>query len=182
MGLGRFLVQEKKAIVDKWFQAVTETYAPETARLLKAESNEFANPVGHASHHGLEGVYNEFIQQFETDKIIPFLDRIIRIRAIQDFSPSQAVAFVFLLKHIVRDRIRDAAETEPVSPEELAAFDSRVDGLALLAFDIYMQCREKLFEVRVAEVKSQTYRLLQMANLLGEIPERGSELKDGKTQ
>jgi len=182
MDLGRFLLQERKAIVDKWFQAVTETYAPETVRLLKAESNEFANPVGHATHHGLEGVYNEFIRESKADKISPFLDRIIRIRAIQEFSPSQAVAFVFLLKHIVRVRLKDAAQIEPVSSEDLAAFDSRVDGLALLAFDIYMQCREKLFEVRVAEVKSQTHRLLQMANLLGEIPEQGSELKDGKRQ
>ena len=92
MNLGKFLLQERNAILDEWFHAVTATYPPETARTLKAESNEFANPVGHSTRHGLAGVYDEFIRESETDKISPFLDRIIRIRAIQDFSPSQAVA------------------------------------------------------------------------------------------
>lgn len=175
MDLGEFLLKERDAILDRWFHAVTETYAPETARTLTTESNEFANPVGHATRHGLEGVYGEFARKAEADSISPFLDRIIRIRAIQDFPPSQAVAFVFLLKHVVRSRLRDTGQAEAVSPEDLAAFDSRVDGLALLAFDIYMQCREKLFEVRVAEVKNRTHRLLQMADLIGEIPGKGPE-------
>lgn len=182
MDLGKFLLQEKEAILGKWFQAVTETYPPETARMLKAESNEFANPVGHATRNGLAGVYDEFIQESENDKISPFLDRVIRIRAIQDFSPSQAITFVFLLKQIVRNRLGETTPGEAVSREDLAAFDSRVDGLALLAFDIYMQCRERLFEVRVAEVKNRTHRLLQMANLVGEIPGQGSELEDGRKQ
>jgi hypothetical protein len=182
MDLGSFLLQERKNILSRWFHAVTETYPPETARILRTQSNEFANPVGHATHYGLEGVYDEFIREADPDRLTPFLDRIIRIRAVQDFSPTQALAFVFLLKQIVRNHLKESPAATQVSFEELSAFDSKVDELALLAFNIYTQCRERLFEVRVAEVKSRSHRLLQMANLIGEIPEQESNVKDGKTQ
>lgn len=182
MDLGKFLLQERESVLKKWFHLVTETYHPHTARMLKTESNEFANPVGHTTYHGLEGVYDEFIRGAEAEKISPFLDKIIRIRAIQDFSPSQAVAFVFLLKKLVREQLENAGPETAASPEELSEFDSRVDELALLAFNIYAQCREKLFEVRVQEVKSRSFRLLQMANLVAELPESDPEPKGGKTQ
>ena len=182
MDLDKFLLQQRDSILKKWFHLVVDTYHPQTARMLKAESNEFANPVGHTTFHGLEGVYDEFIRGAEPDKISPFLDQIIRIRAIQDFSPSQAVAFVFALKKIVREQLAKVAPETPVSSEDLSAYDSRVDELALLAFDIYAQCRENLFEVRVNEVKSRSFRLLQMANLVAEIPEQEPELEGGKTR
>jgi hypothetical protein len=64
----------------------------------------------------------------------------------------------------------------------MEAFDSKVDHLALLAMDVYSQCREKLYEVRVGEVKNRSFRLLQRANLLVEIPEMESGVRRrGKT-
>jgi hypothetical protein len=52
--------------------------------------------------------------------------------------------------------------------EELAIFDSAVDDLALFAFDIYMKCREKIYDLKAQEVKNATFRLLQQAKLMGE--------------
>jgi len=47
--------------------------------------------------------------------------------------------------------------------QELMEFESRIDGLALMAFNIYMQCRETLFDVRVNEIRSRVSRILERA-------------------
>jgi hypothetical protein len=37
--------------------------------------------------------------------------------------------------------------------EELSALETRIDRLALLAFDCYMKCREKIYEIRLGELR-----------------------------
>jgi len=178
MNLDSFLQQYRSAIIKKWFNRVVETYAPETARLLQKESSQFANPVGHTMLHGIEAIYDEFLHGADHEKLAPHLDRIIRIRAVQDFSPAQAMSFVFFLKNIVRDELQKHIHENRIPLSEITAFESKVDDLALLAFNIYMQCRERLYEVRLTEFKTRTYRLLQRANLLAEIPDWEPKSKD----
>jgi hypothetical protein len=50
-----------------------------------------------------------------------------------------------------------------------------MDQVILLAFDIYTQCRQKISDIKVNEVRNQVGRLLERANLVCEIP----ELKSG---
>jgi hypothetical protein len=51
--------------------------------------------------------------------------------------------------------------------------------MALNAFNIYMKCREHIYEIRVNEVKTMTSRFLRKANLIcdfgGMEPEIGSD-------
>jgi hypothetical protein len=171
MDLNSYLEKERNAIIKKWVSCVIETYAPETATLLKKESNQFANPVGHTLLHGIQAVYDEFLHSMDPEKLSPHLDRIIRIRAVQDFTPAQAISFILSLKQIVRNELEQDIHQNQVSSTELVAFEARVDELALLAFNIYVQCRERLAEVRLNELKNRTFRLLQKADLLAEFPE-----------
>jgi hypothetical protein len=171
MDLNSYLLKQRNSIIKKWSSCVLETYAPETATLLKKESNQFANPVGHTLLHGIQAVYDEFLHTMDSEKLSPHLERIIRIRAVQDFTPAQAVSFVLSLKQIVRNELELDIHENQVSSSELVAFEARVDELALLAFNIYAQCRERLFEVRLNELRNRTFRLLQKADLLAEIPE-----------
>jgi len=159
----------KEAIVGKWCQVMLASYPPETARFLKEERNQFANPVGTTIYRGLEGLYEEILRGKEGDgeKVRACLDSIIRIRAIQDFSPSQALVFIFQLKQVIRQELAGAARGKSFSLQEL---EDRLDNLALLAFDIYMQCREQLYDLRVKEFKNRTARLLQRANLSENLP------------
>jgi hypothetical protein len=106
--------------------------------------------------------------------VYSYLNDIIRIKAVQDFTPSQAVSFLPLLKKVVRDELGSDIQRQHFS-EELAAFESQIDNLALLSFDIYMKCREKIFELRVNEIKTMTFRLLKRANLICEIEARESD-------
>lgn len=171
MGLIEFLEERRSIIVKTWFHLIADTYPPQTAEMLKKETSQFANPVGYALRTGTEGLYGELVRGVEPDKTTALLDKIVRIRAIQDFQPAQGVGFVFLLKRIIREEIQKGDWKDRIATEELLELESHIDNMALLAFNVYVQCREKLYEVRVNEVKNRTFRLLQMANLTAEMEE-----------
>jgi hypothetical protein len=145
------LEERKKDILDKWFQNVADTYPEKTTRFLRNKADRFANPVGHAVRQGLQGLLNGLLSGAGEDELAPHLDEIVRIRAVQEFSPSEAVQFIFSLKNIVGETC--GAGGAQAFTEEFAEFDSRIDGLALLAFDNYMSCRETLFEIKVKELR-----------------------------
>lgn len=168
MYLEEFLSQNQTTILQRWFDLLADIYPPETAKFLKEEKDQFANPVGYGIQKGLEGLYQELAREMKPARVRPWLDKIIRIRAVQDLSPSQAIAFIFLLKKVLREELAEDIRENRVAVEELLALESRIDCLALLSLDVYMECREKVYEIRVNEVKNRTYRLLQRANLLAE--------------
>ncbi len=107
----------------------------------------------------------------EPERATTFLDKIIRIRAVQDFTPAQAVGFVFLLKRVIREEALQEGWKDRISLEDLLELESHIDNMALLGLNVFAQCREKLYEVRVNEVKNRTFRLLRMANLTAEMEE-----------
>jgi hypothetical protein len=72
------------------------------------------------------------------------LEGVVRIRAVQNFSASEAVGFVLLLKPALRAEL-------PAGPEIEADLDRRIDQIALAAFDLYARCREQIYEVRLRE-------------------------------
>jgi hypothetical protein len=168
MNLGRFLAEKKPDIIKGWFKVIIETYPADTAAFLKKQQNRFANPVGSTISHGIEKIFDEVLSDADFEKVSPFLDNIIRIRAVQDFTPSKAVSFVFSLKGVIRQELEEN-EVADISTEELQALDDKIDALALLAFDIFMRCREKIYEIRSNELRNMTFRLLQRANKLDEV-------------
>lgn len=175
--LAELLQRERTTILKTWFGHVLETYPEDTSRLLKSEKNPFANPVGSAIGEGLEGIFDQLMEDRPASSLVPFLDRIIRIRAVQEFSPSTALAFVFQLKSIVRDVLRKQLAKKELHTE-WAAFESRIDRLALMAFDHYVQCREELFEIRVGELKRNrdaAVRVLERTHRFSEEIQQGEK-------
>jgi hypothetical protein len=64
----------------------------------------------------------------------------------------------------------------------LVSFESEIDGLAMHCFDIYTRCREKIFEIRVNEVRNQSSRLLKMAGLVCEISDKPGDLENDQVK
>ena len=149
MGLNEALAARRGVVLERWFQAVLATYPAETARFLAGGADPFANPVGHTVREGLGRLYDRFVADVPASELSAAIDGIVRIRAVQEFTPSAAVGFVYTLKGILREELADAA----LDPVGLATLESGVDRLALVAFDVYMQCREKIFEIRVREIR-----------------------------
>jgi len=166
MKLNHYLLEKKTVILKKWFDAVAETYANETSAFLKKQKAQFTNPVGYTLSEGLEHLFDALLQGMLPDTVSRFLDSIVRLRAIQEFAPSEAVMFIFQLKKVVRQEIGNEVLQQQGMIEELATFESAVDDLALFAFDLYVKCREKIFELKANESKNANFRLLQQARLI----------------
>ncbi len=167
MNLKEFLNKRKKAIIKKWFDMVVDTYPADTSRFLKSQKDPFANPVGNTTVSGLEAVFDELLSTMNHEKIISFLDPIIRIRAVQDFSPSKAVGFTFFLKTIIRENI-NREKSEKHNYDELLSLESNIDELGLIGFDIYMKCREKIFDIRANEHRNRFFGAFERAGLIKE--------------
>ena len=166
MDLKKHLKEKKPAILKKWFDAVADTYPENTSGFLKKQKAQFANPVGYTLAEGLDGLFDALLKGMIPETVKTCLDGIVRIRAIQDFPPSEALAFIFQLKKIVRQELGGEILLKPGMTDELAAFDSTIDDLALFAFDIYMKCREKIYELKAKEATNMTFRLLQQARII----------------
>jgi hypothetical protein len=147
------LAARKDAIVRAWLARTLETYPERTSRLLAQEKDPFRNPVGHALKEALPALFDELLGAVDAGRLATLLDGIVRIRAVQDFSPSQAVAFVFLLKQVIR---------EELGREGLAAVEGRIDEVALIAFDLFMRCREQMFTIKADEARRRTSLLERM--------------------
>jgi len=183
MVLEYFLSQKKAAILERWFHFILETYPAGTSRFLKQEKDRFVNPVGYTTYREIEALYEELLRGMNSDKLSASLNSIIKIRSVQDFPPSRAIAFIFLLKKAIRGELESEIRENRLL-QELWEFESRIDKLALLALDIYMKCREKLYEIRVNEVKAErerAFKLLERTNLMYGKLEKEQDLKDVKT-
>ncbi|MEW6348192.1 MAG: RsbRD N-terminal domain-containing protein [Thermodesulfobacteriota bacterium] len=157
------LRQNRQSVLDRWFDRVIDTYHPDSKKHFSSRVNRFANPVGSQIREGIEAILDGLLDGLDarSESMAKHLDVIVRIRAVQDFSASQAVGYLFFLKEVVRD-LAGKQPGSSIRSQELWNFDSRVDALALYSFDIYSQCREKLFDIRVYEVKSQVRKILEV--------------------
>jgi hypothetical protein len=163
------LEQRKTAILKKWFALAIETYPSDTAKFLKSQKDPFANPVGRTIYQGLEALLNELLKGIDYEKLVSSLDPIIRIRAIQNFSPSQAIGFIFFLKNVIRESLlKEIVEKEIVN--ELMLFESKIDEIILIAFNLYIQCKEKVYELKANELKNRTLKAFERAGLVSELP------------
>lgn len=170
MKLEDLLKQKASHIRKRWLNLIIETYPADSQRFLREQKDRFANPVGTTLSSEVETLCHELLHGMDSEKVNSSLDKIIRIRAIQDFSPARAMTFIFLLKKILREELSQEIKENPGAFEELLGLEARVDEMALRGFDLYMSCREKVYEIRAKEAKNQVSRLLQRAGLLCEIP------------
>ncbi len=165
--LREILRERQPEILKEWLQALLDTYPQDSARFFKNQKNQFANPVGHIFEQGLTKCLEHLLFSEDNEPVKEALDELIRVRAVQDFSPAGALAFVFDLKGIIRAYCLEEIKKEGLE-EALWRLDARIDEVALIAFNIYSSCREELAEIRINEVKSNVYFLLKRAKMLAE--------------
>jgi hypothetical protein len=151
MNLENLLAPKKKAITQKWINQVLDSYG--SPDFFKTQKDRFANPMGSTISEGLQDLYTILLEKRELEEAAKPLENIIKIRAVQDFTPSQSVSFLYQLKSIVREELAGEKNREELWAS-LSALEARIDMVALMAFDFYMDCRERLHQIRVNEVLS----------------------------
>lgn len=170
MKIDTVLRQKKASILHRWFTLTMDGYPPGGGAFFGKETNSFANPVGSTLLGGMKILLTSLLDGTDCGKLSETLESMVKIRAVQDFSPSQALAFIFLLKKAVRRELDDEIQNALISPGELLAFESRIDDMGLLSFNIYMKCREKIYELRTNQVKNMMFTLFKRADMQHEIP------------
>jgi hypothetical protein len=166
-GLEKILSQNKAAIAKQWFNLAAQTYAVDTAKFLQSKTDPFANPVGSTMMTGLDGILEYLIHNPDPQILHSHLDSIIRIRAVQDFNPSQATAFILSLKKVLRDYLARELQDSRLAAEFIE-LESSIDQICLMAFDIYMQCREKVYQISANETRNRTFKAFERAGLIKE--------------
>ena len=156
MNLEKLLAKKRDLIVDKWINSIHESYPSETVEFFRHQKNKFANPVGAEISEAVGPLFDELLNGNNQQNMFSLLDKIVRIRAVQAFPPSGAVAVVFLLKKIIRDETKKDIDTHGFF-EDLLELESRIDYCVLLAFDVYMKCREKIWEIKLDEFKKRPF-------------------------
>jgi len=163
--LYELLIKYKSSIVSKWIKLIIDSYSIESSKFFNMEKNQFSNPVGSTISTNAASIFDEIVGSKDFEKITLLLTDIIKMRAIQDFSPSEAVGFIFLLKKVIREELNEEINQEKIF-DEFAELEFVIDKTALIAFDLYMESREKVFQIRMSEAN---YKLQKAGNPVGNI-------------
>ena len=158
--LQKFLKQNRESILQKWFDQTINTYEPEMVRFLKREKNQFSNPVRNTILTSLEKIFDGILNGIGVDEYHG-LEEMIKLRAVQEFSPSEALSFLFDLKKIIRKELINSDQKDEIITET-CLFDEKFDTLFSLAFDVYSECRMKIHEIKLAEIKSRSQRAFEI--------------------
>jgi hypothetical protein len=175
MDLAEAFRNHEKKIVGLWVDYTLSSY--KSSKFFRKEGDKFANPVGGTTREALESLFVLLSKNEDPQTFVEPLEKIMQIRAVQEFVPSLAVSPIHAVKHITRDILAaDKDRCELVN--ELYDFEFAVDMAVLAAFDIYMECRERLYSVRIAEIKSGRHILTDSkcpSNLLRDIRQESIE-------
>ena len=117
---------------------------------MAEERDQFRNPAGHTLRQALTVLVEELLVALDRERVAAALDAIVQLRAVQDLAPGRALEFLFQLKPILADLAPGPG---------LEQLYSRIDEMALAAFDLYMKNRERMFEAKSNELKRRVYML-----------------------
>jgi hypothetical protein len=200
MTLREILRRQEGALREEWLASILASYPADSARFLRGEKDGFANPVGQTFARATGALLGELLSEKPGDgrdlgvrmtDLRAHLDPIVKIRSIQGFTASQAVSLFYELKVVLRRRLEAELASDAVLLRELLELELEIDSFALLAFDLFVGCRESLCEVRVNELKRSVHTLLRRAQR-GEPPagdagarredEEDAPVTDGRTE
>jgi hypothetical protein len=151
------LVEKEEIIVRRWLKHVLAAFPVAGGRFLEKQQDRFANPLGANLAEGLAGLFRN-LRSEEPGDVTATLEQLMKVRAVQaEDTPAESLAFMFALKDIIRDECRE--EWNPELAGEWPQFAARIDRMTLQAFDLYMASRERLFQVRLRELRSGNYVL-----------------------
>ena len=174
MNLEALLSEHRKSILNRWIELILESYPADSHHFFKGERDPFANPVGQTILREAGNLFDRLLDGADAAALASPLNEIVKIRSVQDFTPSDAVAFVFMLKRAMHDCLGDTLEKAAAGPS-LRAFEMKIDSMALQAFDLYMDTKVRMFEIRSNEINRMAYKLMERA---GKIHGKQSQEED----
>jgi len=176
-----YLKDKENIIIEKWFDVMIESYPADARKFFNAKEKQFSNPIGYTLSKEIEIIFKELIIINNPKLLENSLESIIKIKAVQDFSASQAVEFLFQLKQIIRQELKDVLKEKEILTE-LLEFESRIDNTILIAFDLYMKSREILYDIKANEVKRRNFKMIERLNKKYEEIDTSSKTQDSRDE
>jgi hypothetical protein len=157
MELRSLLKKNKSAILQKWLAAICDTYPAGTAEFINGNNDMFANPAGHTITANAEHILEGLIRGDDTVSLSACLGPIIRIRAVQDFTPVQAVSFINSLSTVIIGQLKAEILRHSLW-DEWEVLQASIDDLTLRSYGIYAEMKERIQHIRIREIeKSQRF-------------------------
>ncbi len=161
---------KKEEITQKWVESVYASYPLDTTGFLRTKKDDFCNPVGEITttmaHFLFDAASGEHVLEL---KLRDALERFVKLRSVQDFTPSHGLGVLFIFKQFYREAFMEECAAKGALKEYLEC-ESRIDTLFLMAFDMYVASRETLAESRIAEIRNAHSQVVRMAQRHGLVP------------
>ena len=164
---GRLLKERKAAILEGWMERILASYPQDSTRFLSRKGDPFGNPVGSTYQDHTNAIVEELCGEGAQAVIDAALLEIVKVRAVQQFSPSEALSFITALRGVARETLNEEELAEAGKSGELAGWDAEVERLLFKGIAQYAACRERMFEIRVKEIRAQTAKLVERMNSMG---------------
>ena len=130
---------------------------------MRTRTDPFANPVGEMTNTMAVYLYDAAAgENIDPEQLDDALNRFVRLRSVQDFSPSRGIGVIYVMKQFMREGLLEAFIREGLIEAYLEA-ESRIDTLALMAFDLYIASREALAEQRITEIRNKHSQVVRWA-------------------
>lgn len=166
MNAKEILAKHRQEIISLWAEAVFATYPLETTGFLRTKTDPFTNPVAHMTRQAANVLFDALAEEeVDPEEAKRALERFIRLRAVQKFHPSRNLAVLYLMKPILREKVLPEM-LENGQLDKYLEMESRLDTLALLAFNLFTEARETLAETRIREIRNQYAQLAKWAQRL----------------
>lgn len=169
MSLKDLVAEKQKEIAAKWVEAVNGTYPFGTIGFLRTKKDPFVNPVGQRNSAAAETFVSSLLDdEPDAEALGAVIDEFIKVRAVQNFSPEDAVGIILALKPIISEILGDNLTTyiKEHGLGEYQLLEGHIDALTLLAFGSYTRSREKLADLRIDEFKRRHSQIIRQAERL----------------
>jgi len=150
-------------ILQKWNQSIIDSYPQESGKYLLENKNKFSNPVGYTIENSLKPILEAVKDMSFDEKAKKSLDDIIRIRAVQDFSPSDALGFIKSLRAIIISELSSNIDYSPGKGDFLK-LDRIFDEISSFSIDTYVDLRERIFRIKSNETRNGFERMIERLN------------------
>ncbi len=154
------LIQQK--FLDVLLSAYTVSFVSPSA----GTGDPFCDPVRSTYYNCAPRLIEWVVNDGNIKEVKENLMSIIRIRSVQNYTPSETISFVLALRWIFRDTIYTSLE-EGDREGLFLLFESRIERLLLMALDCYVQCHDKIGQIRINETKAERDRLMKLVKFMG---------------